>query len=225
MRRRIVPVVALVLVCVLTACGGSGSGKKKRSRDSRPAAGSSAKKVVTPSTDRDDEARADPTPSPTKTPRRKVRALTCGDLRDAQVGSSTVRYQGYPDHLPLHEGRWSGEDGATVLLQEPCAIGDLDGDGAADAVGAVMLETGGTGRFWSLVVWRNVGGEPRYVTVTDLGDRTPVQSIRITDRKATVVYLTRAADAAMAELNIRRTAVHRLSGSRFPEVSHTDAAA
>ncbi|MFI6824458.1 hypothetical protein ACIBJE_26470 [Micromonospora sp. NPDC050187] len=220
MRRSVVPVVALVLVCVLTACGGSG--KKKRSRDARPAAATTAGKVAP--ADRDEDAgpaRVDASPSPTRAPRRKVRALTCADLRNAELGSNGVRYRGYPNPLPLRDGRWTG-DGATVLLQKPCATGDLDGDGAVDAVGTVMLDPGGSGRFWSLVVWRNVDGRPRYVTATDVGDRTPVQSIRIADQRATVVGLTRSPGAAMAELDLRRTAVHRLTGTRFPEISHTD---
>ncbi|SCL40263.1 hypothetical protein GA0074692_5706 [Micromonospora pallida] len=218
MRRSVVPVVALMLVCVLTACGGSGSGKKKRSRDPRPA--TTAGKAAPGDRD-DDDVRIGTTPSPTKTPRRKVSDLTCGDLRDARVGSSTTKYRSYLNPLPLRNGRWTG-NGATVLLEKPCATGDLDGDGAVDAVGSVVLDSGGSGRFWSLVVWRNVNGEPHYVTATDVGDRTPVQSIRIADQKATVVYLTRSPGAAMAELDLRRTAVHQLSGTRFAEVSHTD---
>jgi hypothetical protein len=213
--------VALVLVCVLTACGGSGSGKKKRSRDARPATTTAGK--VAPA-DRDEDAgpvRVDATPSPTKAPRRKVRALTCGDLRDARLGDGSVRYREYLNPLPLRDGRWTG-NGATVRLEKPCATGDLDGDGAVDAVGSVVLDSGGSGRFWSLVVWRNVDGKPHYVTATDVGDRTPVQSIRIADQKATVVYLTRSPGTAMAELDLRRTAVHQLSGARFPEISHTD---
>ncbi|MFI6229903.1 hypothetical protein ACIBCR_21600 [Micromonospora echinospora] len=220
MRRSVVPVVALLMVCVLAACGGSG--KKKRSRDARPAAATTAAKVAP--ADRDEDAgpaRGDATPSPTRTPRRKVPALTCADLRDAELGSSGVRYRDYPNPLRLRDGRWTG-NGATVLLQKPCATGDLDGDGAVDAVGTVMLDSGGSGRFWSLVVWRNVDGRPRYVTVTDVGDRTPVQSIRIADQRTTVVQLTRSPGTAMAELDLRRTAVHRLTGTRFPAVSHTD---
>ncbi|WP_416902186.1 hypothetical protein [Micromonospora echinospora] len=213
MRRSVVPVVALLMVCVLAACGGSGSGKKKRSRDARPAAATTAGKVA--------PDRVDPSPSSTGTPRRKVRALTCADLRDAELGSSGVRYRDLPNPLRLRGGRWTG-NGTTVMLEKPCATGDLDGDGAVDAVGTVTLDSGGSGRFWSLVVWRNVDGRPGYVTVTDVGDRTPVQWIRIADQKATVVQLTRSPGAAMAELDLRRTAVHRLTGTRFPAVSHTE---
>jgi hypothetical protein len=149
-------------------------------------------------------------------------ALTCKDLRYAQVGSKTISYNGYHDSIPLGGGVWSGEDGTTVTLLKPCAIGDLNGDGVAEAVGAVVATSAGTGQFYTLVVWRNVGGKPVFTALADLSDRNPVQSISIANGKATVVYLTRTADAPMAEVNIKRTAVFKLSGHTFTAQSHTD---
>jgi len=106
-----------------------------------------------------------------RAPASAVPALSCAQLRHASVGSTTISYNGYHDSIPLGDGHWSGEDGATVTLQSPCGIGDLNGDGAKDAVGVVALTTGGTGNFYTLVVWRNAGGEPVCAAVTDLGDR------------------------------------------------------
>jgi hypothetical protein len=109
-------------------------------------------------------------------------------------------------------------------LQKPCGIGDLDGDGTEDAVGVVSLTSGGTGDFYTLVVWRDKNGKPVCVALADLGDRNPVKSISIAARIATVVYYTRTSDAPMAELNIKRTATYRLTGSHFTELSHVDEA-
>jgi hypothetical protein len=149
-------------------------------------------------------------------------ALTCGQLKNAQVGSPTISYNGYHDSIPLGGGVWSGEDGTTVTLQTPCAIGDLTGDGVAEAVGVVVATSGGTGQFYTVVVWHNVGGKPVFTALADLSDRNPVQSITIAGGKATVVYLTRTSDAPMAEVNIKRTAVFTLSGHTFAEQSHSD---
>jgi hypothetical protein len=160
-------------------------------------------------------------PSPPPAP--VVKALTCDQLRHASVGSQTVSYNGYHDSIPLGDGVWSGEDGATVTFQPQCGIGDLNGDGARDAVGVVALTTGGTGDFYTLVVWRNNGGEPECVAIADLGDRNPVVSVTITAQKATVVYLTRTDSTPMAMVNVRRTATYHLVGSHFTELSHTDA--
>lgn len=205
MRRKLVPVVALSLACALvftTACS-SGS-RKKRNRSADRPAGTSAKQA-------------------TPTPRRAADQLTCAELRDTRVGSGKVRYRGYADPIRLVNGRWSDRNGTTVELQQPCAVGDLDGDGAGDAVGVIMLDGGGTGRFFTLAAWRNVEGEPDYLAQVDVGDRTPVESVSVRNGRATVVYLTRPADGAMAELSIRRTAVYQLRGTTLVELSHTDA--
>jgi hypothetical protein len=167
------------------------------------------------------------TPSPTQThtaaPPPPPKPLTCGQLKSAEVGSKTVSYNGYHDGIPLGGlGQWSGEDGNTVILQPQCGIGDLDGDGGADAVGVVALTSGGSGDFYTLVVWHDSLGNPVCVAVADLGDRTPVESVTIAGGLATVVYDTRTDDAPMVELNIQRTAVYKLSGSHFTEISHVD---
>ncbi|MFC7479709.1 hypothetical protein ACFQX7_06320 [Luedemannella flava] len=110
---------------------------------------------------------------PTRSRPATPAALKCAQLRSAAVGSTTISYNGYHDSIPLGDGVWSGEDGNTVTLLEPCGIGDLTGDGAADALGVVALTNGGTGTFFTLVAWRNVGGNPVCAAVADLGDRTP----------------------------------------------------
>ncbi|MGB2571099.1 hypothetical protein ACPFP2_22005 [Micromonospora citrea] len=219
MRRKLVPVAALAMVCLLTvsACGSGGSTRKRsRSTDRAPAAAPGTKK------DRDVDATLPAaTPGPTASRRRDVR-LGCDDLEDAQVGSRTVRYRGLAQPVTLDDGTWRGRDGTTVTLQQACGVGDLDGDGVADVVGAVALNGGGSGTFFTLVAWRGGGGEPVFRALADLGDRTPLERISMAGRKATVVWLTRSAGRSLAELNVRRTSVYQLSGAKLVEVSHTD---
>jgi hypothetical protein len=209
MRRKLVPVVAMTMACLLlatTACSTGNS--KKRSRSS----GTTTSKRV----DVDSTATAT-----TATPRAGDQ-LSCVRLRDARVGSGKVRYQKYATPLRLTSGSWSGQDGATVELQQPCAIGDLDGDGAGDAVGAVVLDKARTERFFTLAAWRNVKGQPEYLAQADLGDRTPVQSISVHNGRVTVVYLTRTANSPMTKLNLRRTAIYQRKGALLVKLSHTD---
>ncbi|WP_327029776.1 hypothetical protein OG989_04615 [Micromonospora sp. NBC_01740] len=216
MRRKLIPVVALSMACLLaftTAC--STGSRKKRNRSADRTAGTAAK--------RDDVDATPATTRATPTPRRTGDQLTCLELRDTRIGSRKVRYRGYAAPLRLSNGRWADRDGTTVELQRPCGIGDLDGDGAGDAIGVVMLDGGGTGRFFTLAAWRNLRGEPDYQAQVDLGDRTPVESVSVRDGRATVVYLTRPAGGPMAELSIRRTAVYQLRGAALAELSHTDA--
>jgi hypothetical protein len=171
-----------------------------------------------------------PSPGPVTTPAPKpttvkpvAKALTCNQVRNGKLGSPTVKYQGYADYLPLADGVWSGEDGNMVEVKL-CAIGDLNSDGAADALVAVELTPQGTGRFWSLAYWRNSGGSPVFAAVLDLDDRTPVESITIGANKATVVWLTRGPSDPAIGLTIRRTSVFKVSGATLTELSHTDAA-
>ncbi|MGC4787031.1 hypothetical protein ACLQ22_04180 [Micromonospora sp. DT178] len=216
MRRKLVPVVALSMACLLaltTAC--STGNRKKRNRSADRPAGTAAK--------RDDVDTTPATTRATPSPRRTGDRLTCLELRDTRVGSRKVRYREYAAPIRLTDGRWADRNGTTVELQRPCAVGDLDGDGAGDAIGVVMLDGGGTGRFFTLAAWLNVDGEPDYQAQVDLGDRTPVESVSVRDGRATVVYLTRPADGPMAELSIRRTAVYQLRGTTLAELSHTDA--
>jgi len=83
-----------------------------------------------------------------------------------------------------------------------------------------VLSSGGTGNFYSLAVWRSVAGAPIF---TSVGDRNPVVAITIAGQKATVVYLTRTEDLPPIAVNIKRTVVHKLSGSSLVELSHIDA--
>ncbi|MGB2571097.1 hypothetical protein ACPFP2_21995 [Micromonospora citrea] len=230
MRRTLPSFAALTLACLLTACGGDSGTTASASTTVTPAAATPSASAPAPIAPSADTATATPAggsapaePAPPKPKPPTVPPLTCAQLADAQLGSAATPYNGYPDHIPLTEGIWNGEDGATVELQRPCATGDLDGDGAADAVGTVRLRAGGTGQFWTVAVWRNSGGEPVYRALVDLGDRNPVTSVSVSGQRATVVWLTRSDGRGMAELDIRRTSVYRLSGTTLVEVSHTDA--
>lgn len=209
--------VAGCLVAGASACGTKAeNGSGSLGTPSIVAVSSPATSPSTPATT------APPTTAPASVAPAIPAALTCSQIKFAQVGSATISYNGYHDSIPLGGGVWSGEDGNTVTLQTQCAIGDLDGDGAKDAVGVVTLSSGGTGTFYTLVVWRNVNHKPVFWALSDLDDRTPVESISISGHVAIVVYDTRTPDASMIEHNIKRTAIYKLSSHHFTETSHTD---
>lgn len=155
-------------------------------------------------------------------------ALTCGQLQNANLQTDALEL---PDAAPpgpirLTNGRWEA-GGVLIELQSACGIGDVTGDPAADAVGAIKVTGDGTGRFYTLVTWRNDGGTPVPVAAAALGDRTPVVSVDIPSagglRQATVVYRTRGAGDPSAIVTITRTAVYEVTPPTMTELHHSDA--
>lgn len=171
---------------------------------------------------------ATPAPDASKTPGGAAAgALTCAQLRNAELQNAELRLPDAPEGtIAFTDGRWEGGDGVVVELQPQCGIGDMTGDPAADAVAAVKVTTGGTGRFYALVTWRNDAGTPVPAAAVSLGDRTPVESVEVTaepSRQATAVYLTRGEGDPAAVVTVRRTAVYRVAGPAMAELHHSDA--
>ena len=160
-------------------------------------------------------------PAPTRRP--LARPLTCAQLQEAAVTTAGVKLEDYPfDSINLTGGRFGAEDGTEIELLRPCAIGDVVGDGSADAVGTIVLASGGTGRFHTVLLWRNASAKPVLAATVSLGDRNPVSALSIAGRKVTVVYLTRTDGFPMAGVNLKRTAVYTVSGTKLVEQSHSD---
>jgi hypothetical protein len=97
--------------------------------------------------------------------------------------------------VPLAGGKWSDEKGGSSFTLHPThAIGDLDGDGNADAVAVLVEASGGTGSFSYLFAIMNRDGRPVQLGEPEwLGDRTVIERITI-DRKGviSVRYITHA---------------------------------
>lgn len=64
---------------------------------------------------------------------------------------------------------------------ETAAFGDMNADGAEDAVVALVTSTGGTGRFVEFALVLNVDGLPQYVTSATIDDRALVHAMSIVD--------------------------------------------
>ncbi|MFF1511292.1 hypothetical protein [Streptomyces sp. NPDC058326] len=218
--------MALSLASLTVGCqgpedGGEGSGSSPR----KPSATSKAPGG------RPTGGKESAKPSPTTSKKKpgkgaSAAALSCDQLRNAELQGPSLRLPDAPEGgIAFTDGRWEG-DGVAVELQPQCGIGDVTGDPAADAVAAVKVTTGGTGRFYGLVTWRNDGGTPVPAAAASLGDRTPVVSIDASTpapRQATVVYLTRGDSDPAAVVTIRRTAVYRVAEPAMTELRHSDA--
>ncbi|MFD2683831.1 hypothetical protein ACFS5L_02960 [Streptomyces phyllanthi] len=226
-------VAAGLIAGLVVACGpkdldpgeAAESGKPGKAKTSEPA-------TATPAKTPDGPAKTPGTPAktPSSKPSDKApgggKALTCEQLQNASLDGGGLDGYGISG-AALSGGRWEGADGVVIELQPQCDIGDVTGDSAPDAVGALKISTGGTGRFYTLVTWRNDGGTPVPAAAAELGDRTPVVSIDIPSaggpRQVTVVYRTRGDDDPAAVVTITRTAVYEVSPPAMVEVSHSDA--
>ncbi|MGQ0732841.1 MAG: hypothetical protein ACT4QD_04210 [Acidobacteriota bacterium] len=127
---------------------------------------------------------------------QKVRALSLADLETFtfELGDHSSVVGG---RVPLEAGRWkdpgdSADGGSTFTLLPVHAIGDLDGDGAADAAVVLIEATAGTGTFYYLFAVKSQGGKPVQLGPPEwLGDRSSVERLSI-DRRGvlTVRYVT-----------------------------------
>ncbi|MEU4566767.1 hypothetical protein [Micromonospora sp. NPDC023956] len=212
MRKTLLPFLAVALVTGL-ACGSGGERADQTSV--RGAADRTA--------DADhDRTVTEPAPATTRsTTPATVEPLTCGQLKTARLGSASQPYQDHTEPIRLRDGLWS-EDGVVVQLQWPCAVGELTGDNAADAVVPVLMDGGGTGKFWQIALFRNVDAEPAYLTMVDIGDRTPIEKVTISAQRVRVEFLMRPEDPSSSVDVVRRTAVYQLDGNNLVEIGYFD---
>ena len=73
-----------------------------------------------------------------------------------------------------------------LFFQPEYAAGDLDADGVPDAAIVLATTTGGSGTFLDLALVLNVDGQPVNAATLFLGDRVPVDRIRIVEGEVQV---------------------------------------
>ena len=69
--------------------------------------------------------------------------------------------------------------GGYMWLGETITLGDLNGDGAKDAVVVINVNTGGSGTFMDLAIVINDDGKPVHVDSYGLGDRVSISDVKI----------------------------------------------
>jgi hypothetical protein len=67
----------------------------------------------------------------------------------------------------------------TIQLADQYAIGDLTGDGVADAAVILSAEMGGGGKFYSLAAVLNEGGKPVHIASASLGAHVEIKAVSI----------------------------------------------
>lgn len=98
------------------------------------------------------------------------------------------------------------------------AVGDLDQDGVPDAAVVLATNTGGSGTFHDLAVVLNRDGRPENVATAFLGDRVPVERIRIAAGEIQLDLTMHGPGDAMCCPSLDVTRKFRLVGGELEEV-------
>jgi hypothetical protein len=174
----IIEVIGL-LSLFLVACAGAGA---------EPPASQADLSAATPATlTATPESIAEPTIATTVPEALGLIALgnaTYAGILDEPISLVDGQYQGDP----FVEGGASRP--AVILLPDPVAYGDLDGDGWPDAAVLLVSNSGGSGSFLYLAAIEARDGAPYNVATTLLGDRDQPQTLAITDGRVVVELLS-----------------------------------
>ena len=120
------------------------------------------------------------------------KSLTIEGLKNAEYQSKFA----INGRVKLSNGIYRGRivpDSASeliVMLSDQVAFGDLNGDGAEDAVVVLITDPGGSGTFRHLGVVINEKGTPQHVASQLLGDRVKVKSLSVRSGEIVVQMMT-----------------------------------
>lgn len=108
------------------------------------------------------------------------------------------------------------DSASTVVVDlADAALGDLNGDGAEDAVAVLAVNTGGSGVFVHLVAVLQQAGQPLQAAQESLGDRVRVESLQVEDGQMRIELLTHGPDDPMCCPSQPLTVVYQLEGDRL----------
>ena len=146
---------------------------------------------------------------------------TTADLRQAHL-----RLEDREDDVRLTDGAFTvpppvgqATGGLDLrMLDDPVGNGDLNSDGAPDAVIAVVANTGGSGRFVYLAPYLAGGASPDPIPALFLGDRVNVLHLTIVDGRLTADLVVHGPDDPMCcpSQAERRNFVLTASGALTP---------
>jgi hypothetical protein len=106
-----------------------------------------------------------------------------------------------------------------VFMLPEYAVGDLDADGVPDAAVLLSSNTGGSGIFQDLAAVLNRGGVPENTAIAFLGDRTPVDRIRIVEGEIQLDLTMHGPADPMCCPSVRATRRFRLRDGALLEVT------
>lgn len=106
-----------------------------------------------------------------------------------------------------------------AALHPSYTLGDLNGDGVADAVVFIVESGGGSGSFYSLIAVVNQAGRPRALASTSLGDRIKVERVSITAGEIVADLVTHGPQEPMCCPTLKATKRFKLEGEKLVPIA------
>jgi heat shock protein HslJ len=118
-------------------------------------------------------------------------ASAASPITAEEIARTTFRIDGESERLRMRNGRWEGPPAAPGSATVPraqvhtelIARGDLDGDGAEEAVVLLEHDPGGSGSFLHVAVVTRREGRPVMLASRLVGDRVQVRSLAVRGRE------------------------------------------
>lgn len=133
-----------------------------------------------------------------------------------QLKNLEYRLPTYQKLVRLVNGKYmagSGVDYLAVNLLEPIALGNLDGDGQADAAVLLAENGGGSGTFISLLALLNRAGQPQQTGEILIDDRPLINSLKIAGGKIILEAVIHGTDDPMCCPSFPVTETFTLDGA------------
>ncbi len=148
--------------------------------------------------------------------------LTLEQLRNAEYLLPLLGDEDMPIQFTDGEGHVAFGEGATErvyagIVSDTVALGDLDGDGIADAAVVLFTSGGGSGTFKYLVAVLDRDGEPVQAARVYLGDRVPVRSLSITSGQVVAKTVTHRSSDGLCCPTLEITRDFALRGGELAE--------
>ncbi len=150
----------------------------------------------------------------------KPQPFTADAVRNADFDSSWAAF----GHARLSDGIYKEKfnpDSPTeiVIRSDLIVMGDLDGDGVADAAVLLISNPGQSGTFYDLAAVINDRGIPRHIDTVHLGDRVKVKSISIQSGTIRVEMLAHGPKDPLCCPTVEVTRTYKLDAHKLARVN------
>jgi TolB protein len=196
-KKNLVRCVLLVLATITIACSTSPTPTPFPSPTALPAV--TPTQVPTPS------------PSPTSIPSLSLDALKNAEYAIEGLASGKAKLVNgtYQERVPNSSAQ------ASVSFSDLLSLGDLNGDGIADAAVILTASTGGSGTFCYLYAVLNDKGTPKPSAPELLGDRIKLKTLTIQGSEISANFLTQGPKDPMVNPTLEVTRKYKLQDGKL----------